>query len=33
MLALQDLWSAQRQPAPSVAKTPDETSALSAGQQ
>ena len=33
MLALQDLWSAQRQPAPSVAKTPDETSALSAGPQ
>jgi DNA-binding transcriptional ArsR family regulator len=33
MLALQDLWSAQRQPAPSVAMTADETSALSAGQQ
>jgi DNA-binding transcriptional ArsR family regulator len=33
MLALQDLWSTQRQPAPSVAMTADETSALSAGQQ
>jgi DNA-binding transcriptional ArsR family regulator len=33
MLALQDLWSAQRQPTPSVAMTADETSVLSAGQQ